>query len=93
MTIKKMIERLIELGYTQGGIADAVGATQPTIHRALNGADIRYTTGKAIEFLYKQKLLERSDQPEEILVRRIDAPRARRPPRLTIPTPLGHSRD
>lgn len=56
MTIKNMIEELIELGYTQGSIAEAVGATQPTIHRALNGSDIRYTTGKAIETLYAQKV-------------------------------------
>lgn len=56
MTIKNMIEGLIELGYTQGSIAEAVGATQPTIHRALNGSDVRYTTGKAIESLYAQKL-------------------------------------
>lgn len=63
MTIKKMIEELMELGYTQGSIADAVGATQPTIHRALNGSDIRYTTGKAIESLYIRKLEESADQP------------------------------
>lgn len=52
MTIKNMIDELMELGLSQGSIADAVGTTQPTIHRALNGADIRYTTGKAIESLY-----------------------------------------
>lgn len=56
MTIKTMIEGLIGLGYTQGSIAEAVGATQPTIHRALNGSDIRYTTGKAIESLYAEKV-------------------------------------
>ncbi|WP_313226740.1 hypothetical protein [Stutzerimonas chloritidismutans] len=56
MSIKKMIEELMKLGNTQGSIADAVGATQPTIHRALNGSDIRYTTGKAIESLYAQKV-------------------------------------
>ncbi|MCQ2048800.1 Uncharacterised protein [Stutzerimonas stutzeri] len=56
MAIKNMIEGLIALGYTQGSIAEAVGATQPTIHRALNGSDIRYTTGKAIELLYVLKV-------------------------------------
>lgn len=56
MTIKNMIEGLLEAGYTQGSIAEAVGATQPTIHRALNGSDVRYTTGKAIESLYAQKV-------------------------------------
>ncbi|MFL1584537.1 hypothetical protein NKZ05_08545 [Stutzerimonas stutzeri] len=56
MSIKNMIEGLLELGYTQGSIAEAVGATQPTIHRALNGSDIRYTTGKAIESLYAQEI-------------------------------------
>ena len=70
MTIKKMIEELMELGYTQGSIADAVGATQPTIHRALNGSDIRYTTGKAIESFYTRKLSESTDLPEALLDRR-----------------------
>lgn len=70
MTIKKMIEELMELGYTQNSIADAVGATQPTIHRALNGSDIRYTTGKAIESLYIRKLEESADQPSASLDRR-----------------------
>lgn len=58
MTIKTMIEGLIERGYSQGSIADAVGTTQPTIHRALNGSDVRYTTGKAIESLYARSLAE-----------------------------------
>lgn len=70
MTIKKMIEELMELGYTQNSIADAVGATQPTIHRALNGSDIRYTTGKAIESLYIRKLEESAHQPSVSLDRR-----------------------
>jgi len=70
MTIKKMIEKLMELGYTQGSIADAVGATQPTIHRALNGSDIRYTTGKAIESFYIRKLEENADQPSVLPDRR-----------------------
>ncbi|KXO81131.1 hypothetical protein [Stutzerimonas stutzeri] len=65
MTIKNMIEGLIELGYTQGSIAEAVGATQPTIHRALNGSDIRYTTGKAIETLYAQKVGGLPAEPRE----------------------------
>lgn len=56
MTIKSMIEGLMDIGLSQGSIADAVGTTQPTIHRALNGADIRYTTGKAIESLYAQRV-------------------------------------
>ncbi|WP_138410759.1 helix-turn-helix domain-containing protein [Stutzerimonas nosocomialis] len=58
MTIKKMIEDLLELGYSQGSLADAVGTTQPTIHRALNGSDIRYSLGKAIESLHAQRLAE-----------------------------------
>ncbi len=60
----------MKLGYTQGSIADAVGATQPTIHRALNGSDIRYTTGKAIESLHTRKLAERVDQPGVLFDRR-----------------------
>lgn len=51
-----MLKALIEAGMTQQGIADAIGVTQPTVFRALNGSDVRYTTGKAIESLYAQKV-------------------------------------
>lgn len=53
MTIQKMISELIARGWSQHSIAENVGTTQPTIHRAANGAGIRYETGRAIERLYE----------------------------------------
>lgn len=54
MDIKEMLKQLTDAGMTQHDIAEAVGTTQPTIYRALNGADIRYRVGKAIERFYQQ---------------------------------------
>lgn len=54
MTLQEMLGELERLGYSQRAIADAVGATQPTIHRAIRGASVRYETGKAIEALLKK---------------------------------------
>ncbi|MEE4698600.1 hypothetical protein V2K91_25485 [Pseudomonas alliivorans] len=55
MTIQQMLNELIGLGFSQRGIADQVGTTQPTIYRATKGADIRYETGKAIERMHAQE--------------------------------------
>ena len=52
MTIQEMLTYLAVRGYSQQAIADKVGSTQPTIHRASKGAGISYETGKAIESLY-----------------------------------------
>ena len=52
MTIQEMLAYLAVLGFSQKAIADKVGSTQPTIHRASKGAGISYETGKAIEGLY-----------------------------------------
>lgn len=52
MTIQEMLTYLAVRGYSQKAIADKVGSTQPTIHRASKGAGISYETGKAIECLY-----------------------------------------
>jgi len=60
MTIQQMLEELIGLGFSQRGIADHVGTTQPTIYRATKGADIRYETGKAIERMHAQEKLAAS---------------------------------
>jgi len=55
MTIQKMLNVLLGLGFSQRAIADKVGTTQPTIYRASKGADVRYETGKAIERFYEQE--------------------------------------
>lgn len=52
-----MLQKLIERGYTQGGIADALKAAgvpcaQSTISRVLNGTDPSYTVGSGIRKLY-----------------------------------------
>jgi hypothetical protein len=52
MTIPEMLAYLAGRGFSQKAIADEVGSTQPTIHRASKGAGISYETGKAIERLY-----------------------------------------
>lgn len=52
MTIQEMLAYLAIRGFSQKAIADKVGSTQPTIHRASKGAGISYETGKAIECLY-----------------------------------------
>ena len=55
MSIQQMLADLKEWGLSQKAIADQVGTTQPTIHRAANGAGITYETGKAIEALHAEK--------------------------------------
>jgi len=50
-----MLKALIEAGMTQQGIADAIGVTQPTVFRSLNGAELRYCIGKELEKLYAEK--------------------------------------
>lgn len=54
MTIQEMLAKLLLSGMSQRDIAQKVGTTQPTINRAAKGSDIRYVTGKAIEYLYLQ---------------------------------------
>ncbi|UVJ45523.1 hypothetical protein NVV94_08195 [Pseudomonas sp. LS1212] len=56
MTIQEMLQKLIELGFSQRAIADRVGTTQPTIYRATKGAAVRYEVGKAIELLYEEQI-------------------------------------
>jgi predicted transcriptional regulator len=55
MTIQEMLQKLIELGFSQRAIADRVGVTQPTIYRATKGAAVRYEVGKAIELFYEEQ--------------------------------------
>lgn len=56
MNIPEMLKELMSLGFTQRGIAIQIGTTQPTIFRAINGADVRYELGKAIENLYEKEV-------------------------------------
>lgn len=56
MTIQEMLTELFASGLSQKAIADRIATTQPTIHRASKGADVRYETGKAIESLYQNTL-------------------------------------
>ena len=51
MTVQEMLNSLFAYGFSQKAVADRVGTTQPTIHRASKGAGVRYETGKAIEAL------------------------------------------
>lgn len=56
MTVQEMLTGLFALGFSQKAIADRIDTTQPNIHRASKGADVRYETGKAIESLYQNEL-------------------------------------
>ena len=56
MNIPQTIAALAGFGFSQAAIARAVGASQPTINRAANGADIRFSTGRAIEMLYESTM-------------------------------------
>lgn len=56
MTVQQMLQKLIELGFSQRAIAERVGVSQPTIYRATQGAAIRYEAGRAIELLYKEQI-------------------------------------
>lgn len=52
MNVQEMIARLIELGMSQGSIAELCGTTQPTISRAAKGTTgVGYELGKSIESL------------------------------------------
>ena len=54
MTIQEMLTELAALGYSQRAIADECRSSQPNIHRAMNGAEPRYSLGKAIEALHRK---------------------------------------
>lgn len=53
MSVSQMIKELVEKGLTQHAIAEAIGTSQPTVHRAAKGGAILYENGKAIERLYE----------------------------------------
>lgn len=54
MTIQEMLAELKAFGLSQREIAETVGTTQPTIHRATKGAGVSYETGKAIEKMHQK---------------------------------------
>lgn len=56
MSIQEMLSALFAKGLSQKAVAEKVGTTQPTIHRAAKGAGIAYETGKAIEALYVEEI-------------------------------------
>jgi len=55
-SITEMMKALLSAGMTQQSIAEAIGVTQPTVFRALNGAELRYCVGKELEQLYAEKV-------------------------------------
>lgn len=56
MTIQEMLQKLVDLDFSQRAIAERVGTTQPTIYRATKGAAVRYEVGKAIELFYEEQI-------------------------------------
>ncbi len=65
MDIPDMLGKLAEAGLSQQAIADKVGTKQPTIHRALKGADIRYRVGKRIEQFFWEECGQDCDRRTE----------------------------
>lgn len=57
MQLRDMIQALIDAGMSQAEIAKEAGTSQPTIYRALNGADMRYSAGRTIERLYQSRFV------------------------------------
>lgn len=55
MTVAEMIKAIRATGLSQQQIATAIGASQPSVHRAEKGAAVLYVTGKAIEVLYAER--------------------------------------
>lgn len=55
MTIQEMLRALGMSGLSQSEIGELTGVSQPTICRALGGADVKYETGKKIERLYQDR--------------------------------------
>ncbi len=58
MTIQQMLEALIQSGLSQPEVARLTSVSQPTICRALRGADVLYKNGKEIERLFHERLAD-----------------------------------
>lgn len=56
MTVQEMLTSLFEHGFSQKAVAERIGTTQPTVHRASKGAGVKYETGKAVEALYEESV-------------------------------------
>jgi predicted transcriptional regulator len=52
MTPTFMARKIVEKGFTQKEMADALDSRQSTIHRILKGENCNYDLGKRIEVLY-----------------------------------------
>jgi predicted transcriptional regulator len=59
-TLQKIVIKLIAAGTTEKDLAEKVGCSQPTIHRIKSGdiTDPSYSTGKALENLYRTRFKE-----------------------------------
>lgn len=56
MTPSLAISRLLDAGWTETGLAEAVGSTQPTINRIKHGASPLYEVGAALVELARREL-------------------------------------
>lgn len=55
--IKEMLISIAKTGLSQAEIAEMVGVSQPTVHRAMtSGSVVKYETGKKIEQLYAERV-------------------------------------
>lgn len=57
MQISEMLKAIAATGMSQAKIADAIGVSQPTVYRALNGGPMQYEPGKRVEALYSDRVL------------------------------------
>jgi len=59
MTPKYAVETLIARGWTEAAIAEAIGVSQPTVHRVKNGIIPAWDTGSALVELAKNEKAKR----------------------------------
>lgn len=62
MQLSEMLKAITATGMSQNDIAEAIGVSQPTIHRALKGSPMLYDSGKRIEQLYAERVAGPSAQ-------------------------------
>ncbi|MBL4835758.1 MAG: helix-turn-helix domain-containing protein [Pseudomonas sp.] len=60
MQISEMLKAIADTGMSQAKIAEAIGVSQPTVYRAMNGGPMRYEPGKQVEALYAQVIQDQS---------------------------------
>lgn len=66
LTPTKMVRSLIEQGLTQKQIATIIGSTQQRVSKIAQGDGCNYFTGKALEKLYSDVMLEKKNLKEVI---------------------------